>query len=517
LLDAERRRTSLPRHGAVRVALAYPNTYRVAMSSLAFQWVTELTARVAGTGVERAFADPDLEGTTLEEAAPLSRFDVVAFSMAFELDAPGVLRALLASGIPVRREERGPGDPLVVLGGSVATIDPPPPAPAGDVFCLGAAERTWLPLLELLHSGMPREAMLDELAGREGYLVPSRHLDPNGRPIHRLRRLEKRRLETAPSTAVPASHTVTPETEYGSRGLVEMSRGCPEGCRYCWISHTAGALQTYGTDAILGRVGELAGITRRIGFIATAVGDHPEIGRILATAVDSGLDVALSSLRIPAMVPEILEPLVASGARSVTIAPETGSDGLRKVLNKRVTNDEILDAVDTAFRCGLTGLKLYFIIGLPGETDEDVLAIATLVRKIHAIGAAAGRPHRGTPWLRASVNVLVPRPYTPWHGEGILDRREARRRLRLLERALRGLPGFRLDRPSIREAQWQTFLGRAGIEAFPLLEELARGDPPGQVMARHVRTIEPLLGPWTGGSAPWHFITAAPLPSTPAP
>ncbi len=517
LLAAERRRLPLRPYGGIRVAVASPNRYHVAMSSLAFQWVAELTARQEDVGVERAFADRGLMGRTLETGASLGAMDVVAFSMAFELDAPNVLRMLAAAGIPVRASERGPGHPLVVLGGSAAVINPLPLAPAVDVVCLGAAERTWPQLLELLRRMPRREAFLEELAGREGYLVPSVHLDARGRPRRRLRRLEKRHLERLPAPEVPASHAVTPHTEYAGRALVEMSRGCPEKCRYCWISHAAGNLQAYGTESILERVEQLARLTDRIGFVATAVGDHPEIARILGTAVDRGLEVALSSLRIPAMVPEVLEPLVASGARSVTIAPETGSDRLRFALRKPIPNERILAAAETAFRSGLGGLKMYFIVGLPGEEDEDVAAIARLVHRVHRLGRelvpAAARAQRRGAWLRAGVNILVPRPYTPYHAEGMLSRAEARRRVGILRGALRSLPGFRLDLPSLREAHWQGYLGRAGVEAFPLLLELAHGAPLGSVMSRHRSRIAPLLEPWTGGTPPWHFITSAPLPT----
>ncbi len=514
LLAAERRRVELRPHGRLRVAVAYPNRYHVGMSSLAFQWVTELTGRLEDVGVERAFADEGLAGKTLETGASLAAMDVVGFTMAFELDAPNLFRMLRAAGIPPKASERGPGHPLVVLGGSAAMINPLPLAPAVDVVCLGAAERTWPPLLELLREGPGREQVLDVLAAREGYLVPSRHLDAEGRPRKRLRRLEKRHLERLPAGEVPTSHAVTPHTEYAGRGLVEMSRGCPEKCRYCWISYASGNLQPYATGAILERVEELAGLTHRIGFVATAVGDHPEIARILQVSVDRGLEVALSSLRIPAMVPEVLEPLVVSGARSVTIAPETGSDRLRSALRKPIPNERILAAAETAFRSGLSGLKMYFIVGLPGEEDADVEAIADLVRRVHHMGQelvpASARARRRGAWLRAGVNLLVPRPYTPYHGEGMLTRGEARRRLGILRDGLRGLPGFRLDLPSLREAHWQGYLGRAGVEAFPLLLELADGTPLGSIMSRHRGRIAPLLGRWTGGSPPWHFIGSAP-------
>ncbi|HHQ48501.1 MAG TPA: radical SAM protein, partial [Acidobacteria bacterium] len=365
LLGAERRLLELSPHGRLRVGVGYPNTYHVAHSSLAFQWVLRLTREVPGAGVERFVTDPGLAGRTLELGTPLGEFDILAFSISFELDAVNVIRTLEAAGIPVRREERGAGFPLVVLGGAVASINPLPLAPVADVFCLGAAERVWRPLLELALDEPDRERLLARLASMEGYFVPEHHLDAAGRPLHRLRRLEKRRHEMEEAGLVPVSQLISPNTEYRDRGLVEMSRGCPEKCRYCWVSHNYGRLRAYPAEHILARVEELAAVTRRIGFVATAVGDHPELARILETCRSMGLDVALSSLRIPAMREEILRPLAASGARSITIAPETGSDELRRRLGKPTGNAEILAAVEAAQRSGIESLKMYFIAGLP--------------------------------------------------------------------------------------------------------------------------------------------------------
>ncbi len=515
-LDDERRRVPLRPYGALRVAVAYPNRYHVAMSCLGFQWVWELATGLDDVGIERAVADVGPLGTTLETRSPLSAMDVIGFSLAFELDAPNVIGMLEAGGISARAEDRGAHEPLVVVGGSVASINPLPLAPAVDVFCLGAAERLWPQLLERLRQSPSRRALLDELAATEGYFVPSRHLDQSGRPRHRLRRLEKHSLDALPAHLVPASHAVTPHTEYTSRGLVEMSRGCPERCRYCWISYNAGRIEHYRYDAILERLGELSELSSKVGLVATAVGDHPDIVRILQTSVDRGLDVALSSLRIPAVVPEVLEPLVASGARSVTIAPETGTDRLRFALGKPIPRDRILEAVETVFRSGLTSLKMYFIVGLPGEGDEDVLAIADLVRSAHDLASklVPGHARPGRPWLRAGVGLLVPKPYTPFHGAGMLPRAEASRRLALVQRRLRGLSGFRLDTPSIREAHWQGFLSRAGTVAFPLLTDLARGSTLGSVMTAHRETVRPLLEAHTGDTVPWHFISSAPSSHT---
>lgn len=501
-------------HGRLRVGVGYPNSYWVAHSSLAFQWVTRLAGRMPNLGVERFVADGELAGRTLELGTPLAELDVLAFSISFELDAVNVIRTLEAAGIPLRREERGPGFPLIVLGGAVASINPLPLAPLADVFCLGAAERVWPPLLELAMEAPDRGELLDRLTAMEGYLVPEHHLDAGGRPLHRLRRLEKRRDQMEDPELVPASHLVTPDTEYRERGLVEMSRGCPEKCAYCWVSHNYGRLQVYPADHILARVEELSTITNRIGFVATAVGDHPELAGILESCRSMGLHVALSSLRIPAMREEILRPLAATGARSITIAPETGSEELRRRMGKPTGNAEILEAIATAQRCGIESLKMYFIVGLPGETDEDLEAIGRLAAEASAILLRSGRPRGRVGRLHLGVNILIPKPYTPYHAVPMLDQAEARRRLGLVQRSLRGVPNLRVDLPSWRESLWQGYLSRAGTSAFEALRELAGGEPLAAVLRRHRREIERLAFEPGELGAPWHFISSAPLRPT---
>ncbi len=510
LLGRERRLVEPSLHGRLRVGVGYPNDYHVAHSSLAFQWVARLTGRIPDAGVQRFVADPGLAGRTLELGTPLAELDLLAFSISFELDAVNVIRTLEAAGIPCRREDRGPGFPLIVLGGAVASINPLPLSPLADVFCLGAAERVWRPLLELSMEEPDRDRLLKRLAGMEGYLVPGHHLDAAGRPRHRLRRLEKRRAQMEDPGLVPASHLVTPDTEYRNRGLVEMSRGCPEKCAYCWVSHNYGRLRIYPADHILARVEELAAVTNRIGFVATAVGDHPGLAGILEHCRERGLDVALSSLRIPAMREEILRPLAASGARSITIAPETGSEELRRRLGKPASNAGILEAIAAAQRSGIESLKMYFIVGLPGETDDDLEAIGNLAREASAILLSSGRPRGRVGRLHLGVNILIPKPYTPYHAVPMLDQAEARRRLALVERSLRGIPNLKLDRPSWRQSLWQGYLSRAGIEAFEPLCELAGGETLATILRRHREPIHRLAFDPRELGAPWHFISSAP-------
>ncbi len=518
LLEAEKRILEPRPAGGLRVAVGYPNTYRVGMSSLAFQWAVELASACPDVGVERFFADPSLEpGRTLESGAAIGDFDILAWSCSFELDAANLLATLDAGGIPRRRGDRDHRNPLLVMGGAVASINPLPLSPAIDVFVLGSAELLWPPLLDLVRHMPSREAVLLELAERDGYFVPAHHLDADGRPAGKRRRMEKRDAQMADPAMVPSSHIVTRHTEYSGRGLVEMSRGCPEKCRYCWVSYNYGRLRCYPTDAILERIDRLRRVTNRVGFVATAVGDHPELAEILHACRRRDLEVALSSLRIPAMRAEVLEPLAESGAQSVTIAPETGSDELRRRLNKPITNSAILEAVDTALQCGIDSLKMYFIIGLPGETDDDVNAIADLLRQVQELMVGRGREKGRVGSLHAGFNLLVPKPYTPYAREAVLDRKEARRRMRLVEAGTAGLGNLRIDRPSYREALWQAYLSRGDSGAFDALQTAAAGPSFGELIARHRAEIEASALHRVEGDAVWQFITSAPLTIREAP
>jgi radical SAM superfamily enzyme YgiQ (UPF0313 family) len=510
LLRDERGRIALPRQGRLRIGVGYPNSYHVALSSLAYQWVVEIAARVPEVAVSRFFAPPEGRGRTLDDDLPLGSLDVVAWSCSFELDAVNLVRTLDAAGIPRCRRDRSLRDPLIVVGGAVASINPLPLSRAVDVFVLGAAELLWPQLLALAIETPERDALLSELAGRDGYFVPHLHLDGEDRPSIRLRRVEKRDPQMNDPAMVPSSHVVTPHTEYSNRALVEMSRGCPEKCSYCWVSYNYGRLRCYPADAIMERVRAAADLTDRIGFVATAVGDHPQLPDILGECRELGLDVALSSLRIPAMVPEVLRPLAASGARSVTIAPETGSETLRARLKKPISNRRVLEAVDTAQACGVPNLKMYFIIGLPGETDEDLEAIGSLLCDAREIMLQHGRRRGRMGTLHAGCSILVPKPYTPYSRAPVLSRSEFRRRLALIEDRIRSVDNVRFVRPSYREAVWQVVLSRGDVSVFDLIEELADHGILGRLLGEHRDTVVRAALEPVEGEPVWRFISSAP-------
>ncbi|MCP4901322.1 MAG: radical SAM protein, partial [bacterium] len=400
--------------------------------------------------------------------------------------------------------------PLTVVGGPVASINPLPLSPAIDVFVLGAAELLWPDFIRLLKENPSRDDLLDHLAAKDGFFVPNRHLDGEGRPRHRVRRCEKRDFHMVQEDLVPASHIVTPHTEYAGRGLIEMSRGCPEKCRYCWVSFNYGRLRCYSKAGILRRVRQLQKTTNRVGFVATAVGDHPDLDEILETCADLGLNTAISSLRIPALRPEILRPLARCGSRSITIAPETGSEDLRRSLGKPITNQQILVALETAQSCGIPGLKIYFIVGLPNETEGDVVAIADLVRQARSIMDRAGRGKGSTVPLHVGVSVLVPKPYTPFQHVPMMDAKTSRKRVRLLSKLIRQIPNTRLSVPSYREAVWQCLLSRGTRNAFEALQIATDGASTAEVLKQHSEQVRQATLEPQGHPPLWQFIASAP-------
>ncbi|MCP4902775.1 MAG: hypothetical protein GY906_37920, partial [bacterium] len=214
LLEAEQRSFTSPFHGRLKIAIGYPNSYHIAMSSLAYQWVVELAGHTQDLAVERFFFEPGMEAITMETGADLGVQDVLAWSYSFELDGVNILRTLDAAGIPRLAVERDQTFPLTVVGGPVASINPLPLSPAIDVFVLGAAELLWPDFIRLLKENPSRDDLLDHLAAKDGFFVPTRHLDGEGRPRHRVRRCEKRDFHMVQEDLVPASHIVTPHTEY---------------------------------------------------------------------------------------------------------------------------------------------------------------------------------------------------------------------------------------------------------------------------------------------------------------
>lgn len=441
--------------GRLRVALAFPNSYFVGMSNLGLQTVYRLLNAREDVVCERVFLPPkqDLKAmgdrrlplVTLESQTPVNDFDVFAFSVSFEWDYTNVLTMLGLANLPVYAADRTRKHPLIVIGGAVTFVNPEPLAPFADLIAAGEGEVLVPALADALDRGTAeRQDALRALAGQRGFYVPSFYhvkYDVEGRiaafepkpgtgaaPIVR-----KAAVKTTDALDPPSTTIFTPDTEFGSRFLIEVVRGCANLCRFCWAGYNYLPVRAFPADRILALAAAAKPYSSKAGLVSIALCDHPQIEEILDGLTKLGYSISPASLRLDDLTPAIVSRLKASGERSLTIAPETGSDRLRRVINKTVTNDEIVAAADMIFAEGIENLKLYFMIGLPTETDEDLEAIRDLTLQLHERMLAHARERGRIGRIIASVNPLVPKPGTayqwlPMDRPDVIDRKIKRMR-----------------------------------------------------------------------------------------
>ena len=510
ILAAERPVERFSPHGRYRLALAYANSYHVAMSSLAFQRVYELVHQRPDWACERFFADGTGMPVSVEARRPLSEFGCIAFSVSFEEDYVNLLQMLERARIPLRRRDRGPWDPLIVMGGSCAAINPLPMSEFVDVFALGAAENVLPTLLSALEEEEGSAAVVERLAAQDGFYVPAFHRPEEGLEegdeLPKLNKLELTEEQMRLPGHLPTTAIVTPHTEFAEKFLVEMSRGCPEKCRYCWATFGMGRFRWHPTDFILASLERARPVTSQLGFVATAVGDHPDIELILREATGLGFRTSVSSIRIPAVTEGVLDALHASGDRSITLAPETGTDELRVKMGKPIRNDFLLEKIRLIFRYGFTQLKLYFIVGLPGETMEDVQGILELGARARAVMLEELTPKGIIGHVHLGVSVLVPKPYTPWQRQPMDDERSLKEKLAVLRKGVSRMPNVSLGSVSIRQAIWQTYISKAGSDAADAIEAAAGGEPLSAVLHRFQHKIAPEVFHPMEGDLRWHFM-----------
>jgi radical SAM superfamily enzyme YgiQ (UPF0313 family) len=484
-----------PHGGRLRVALAFPNTYFVAMSNLGFQTVYTLFNAEDDIVCERVFLPPKTELAdqlasgapllTLESQTPVADFDVLAFSVSFEWDYTNVLTLLRLAGLPPRAEERGPRHPLVVVGGAVTFVNPEPLAPFADVVAAGEGEALVPSLLRAFQGASDRGDLLRRLAAERGVYVPSFYdveyaadgtiaafvpkPDTGAPPVVR-----KAALRTTEACDPPATTIFTPDTEFGSRFLVEVVRGCANLCRFCWAGYNYLPVRPFPADRILALAERARPHASRAGLVSIALCDHPEIEGILTRLSGMGYSISPASLRLDDLTPTIVRLLRESGERTLTIAPETGSDRLRRVINKTITNDEILASAELIFASGIENLKLYFMIGLPTETDEDLVAIRDLTLRLREImmGHARGRGQLGR--LVGSVNPLVPKPGTAYQRLPMEDDASVERKIRRVRALMAGIDNVYFNIKSERHSFYQALLSLGDRRVAPAIEAAER-------------------------------------------
>lgn len=506
----------------LRVALCYPNVYAVGMANLGFQSVYELFNRVPEVACERVFLPDDEELReyertnapllSLESQTPVGDFDIVAFSISFETDFLNMARMLKLARVPVWAKDRTHHDPLVMMGGAASFLNPEPIAEFTDVVAVGEGEILVPRLVDLLfengEEGGTKEDLLLKLArvGR-GFYVPSLYEvtynadgtvgsytpkaegvpasvgrivaaeNPKEGSLRRaMRRGDTDIVEKLKEAEVFAPSTIiwAPAAEMGERFLVEISRGCSQGCRFCWAGFNYWPPRVVPARDILAKAAEWRARTDKIGLVSTAVCDHPEISEILSGLREMGYRISVSSLRLDQIEDELLDALVESGDQQIAVAPETGSDRLRRVINKNLTNDEIVDICGAVFDRGMLTVKLYMMAGLPTETDEDLEAMVELVERIKDRMLEAGKRFGRAGKIIPALNGFVPKPNTPFQWEPICEERELKRRLKWLSKNLSRIPNVEVRVMSSRIAHEQALFSSGDRRVARVIESMTR-------------------------------------------
>jgi len=449
---------TLHKQAELPFALCYPSPYAVGMSSLGFQTIYRGLNALPGVAAERAFLPDDARAAraageplrTYESARPVGDFPVVAFSLAYELEIAGLCHCLELAGIPLFAEERAAHPrrhPLVVIGGPLTFSNPVPAAPYADVLLLGEAEETIVELVEAVRSAASRPALLQTLAARPGFYVPAVHGERT--PA----------VAAANDALLPAHSQIrTPHTELSNMFLIEPERGCHRGCTYCVMRRsTNGGMRLVEPARVLALIPPDA---RRVGLVGAAVTDHPGLPKILQGIVEEGREVGISSLRADRLTDEIVGLLKRGGYRTLTTAADGASERMRDIIQRKTKERHLLRAAQLARAHGMSQFKLYMMLGVPGETDDDIDELGRFALELAKI---AGR-------MALGIAPFVAKRKTPLDGAPFESIEVLEARLARLRAAVKGRVALRPTSPKwawveYRLAQGGFAAGRAASRA----------------------------------------------------
>ena len=451
--------------GKLSVALIYPNLYRIGMSNLGFQVLYQLFNQRDDIVAERFFLpDKDELGIyqqsgkvliSLETQSPLPDFDLIAFSLSFENDYPHILTILELGKIPLMARERDHHYPLVLAGGITTFLNPEPLAQFFDLFLLGEAEANldWFlsQFVEIVKTSGEKETLITDLVQRTPHLYApyfyAIQYKPDG-TIHS-RSILKRGLPDEigvarqPLTKIPVhqSSLLTPETEFGDKILVEVGRGCGRACRFCAAGYAYRPPRYHAEESLITSLEGSRQDCSSFGLLSASLSDSPGLDRMMEWIIEREGDFSISSIRAETVTLKQLQQLKAAGQKVVTLAPEAGSEGLRRVINKHLTDDQIIQAAKLTAKTGDFNLRLYFLIGFPKETSDDIEAIVRLVKSIRhqIIKESKGRGTIGQ--IRLSINCFVPKPFTPFQWFPMDDLKSLKEKQKSLRRNLSKVGG----------------------------------------------------------------------------
>lgn len=433
--------------GRINICLVYPNTYHVGMSNLGFQGIYTLLNERNDVLCERSFFpdDEDIEEYaktktelfSIESKRPLNRFDIVAFSVSFENDYPNVLKILELSNIPSRASDRKASHPLLIFGGACAFFNPEPLADFFDICFIGEAEEMLQEFLAVYKESETRADLYKKASHIEGVYVPKFYTAKYNNGIPKRESLEnapekikKQYIKDISSNRFRPS-IITPETEFSGMYLIEAMRGCPWQCRFCVAGHIYNPPRKKELNAIKQEINAALKTTKRVGLIGPSLTDYPFARDVLEL---EGVDFSITSLRASRKSAELAGLL--KGHKSISIAPEAGTERLRRVIAKKITEDDIIGTSKLIFAEGMENLRLYFMIGLPTETDEDIKGIVELVKKTRAVSKKGG--------LTLTLSTFVPKPFTPFQWHPMEKIEIVKDRIKMIKKLLLPIKGIRV-------------------------------------------------------------------------
>ncbi len=422
-----------------RVALVFPQPYGIGMASLGFQGVYHLLQSYPFLHVERFFYEGDVRPLSYETARPLEEFDVIMVSLSFEVDVVFLCRMLSLAGLAIRRTERR--GPSIVVGGIGCSLVAGYLREIADVVVATDAEFALPRLVEAMVLGQDR--WWERIKTGEGvFLSPeiSTHHVPfcsHGvqRPLHTV--------------------ILTPENEFPMRGLIEVSRSCQYQCAFCLVSHLYGRYQAFSRESIREVAEGYLGHTTRIGLVAATLTNHPEFEGIIDDLNAMGFELSFSAFRVETLSPSLLEKIIANEKKTLVLAPEAASERMKRLIRKMIPNEVFLERVKQATMVGIKRLKLYFLVGLPGETEEDLIEMVRLVERMVEISRTQARVFGYVPEIIVDVNPLVPKPFTALSEVVIEDVGQLKKKIRFLKQRLHGLGRVFVSGESPRRARLQ--------------------------------------------------------------